>query len=269
MKAFGYIYSARCKESGKVYVGQTTSTVNRRLRGHMYQVQRGSEMPFHRALRKYGLDGFEISTVEECFSIEALNLAEKNWIEKLSAFGPLGYNCTTGGEGFIVGAETRARISKARTGSKVSDATRQRISEATRGEKNHFYGKHHKPESIEVARLKISEKLSGDKNPFYGKRHPRELQDQINQKNSGKPMHPNTRAGIAKANLGNSYTKGLVLSPERKAQISAASKGRKFSPEHKARISEALKGKAFSAERKANISSALRAMHQAKKEVNT
>lgn len=52
-------------------------------------------------------------------------------------------------------AETRKKMSEAHKGNtvmlgrKLSDETRRKMSEAQKGAKNHFYGKHHTPETIE------------------------------------------------------------------------------------------------------------------------
>lgn len=64
--------------------------------------------------------------------------------------------------------------------------TRFKISEATKGEKNPFYGKRH----TEEAKQKNREAKSGEKNPFYGKKRP-ELSERMSGEN-----HPNWKGGI-------------------------------------------------------------------------
>src|SRR3990167_3700416 len=136
-RAFGYVYRVTCKANMKSYIGQTTSTVERRFSGHVYYTLRmDSQLPFHRALRKYGIEQFSIETLEECDSIEQLNRAEKHWILEFKTLVPGGYNCNTGGDSFIVCDETKRRMSQACMGRKMSDETKKKISIATTGEKN-------------------------------------------------------------------------------------------------------------------------------------
>ena len=54
-----YIYAHVEKIRGKVYVGQTRTSVDARFREHCYQAQRGSKLLFHKAIRKYGASGWE------------------------------------------------------------------------------------------------------------------------------------------------------------------------------------------------------------------
>ncbi len=172
--------------------------------------------PLHRALRKYGKESFELDVLEECPSIVELNAAETRWIKKLGTFGKGGYNCTTGGEGFVMAEATKKRIAASRIGMKLSEEHRKRISEATRGENNPFYGKKHKASSMRRMKRKLSEMFSNGGAPFYGRRHTPEAKKRMSEAHKGTSMHPNTRAGIAKANKGNQYTKGRKITVEHK-----------------------------------------------------
>ncbi len=89
-----------------------------------------------------------------------------------------------------------------------------------RGDGNPFFGRRHKAKSIRQMREKLSEKFSGKGNPFYGKRHTPDVMERIKAHLRGKPMHPNTRAGIAEANKGNQYTKGRKITVEHKEKYS-------------------------------------------------
>ena len=51
------------------------------------------------------------------------------------------------------------------------------------GQSNPFYGKSHKPETIENMKRVLSIKMAGDKNPFFGKTHTSQTIEAIKQKN--------------------------------------------------------------------------------------
>lgn len=199
----GVIYCAKCKISNKIYIGQTTQKLKYRINDHIYMANNGSKLPFHRAIRKYGIENFEITVVEECFSIDDLNQAECNWIKTANCISPNGYNCTTGGEHPVMNEETRKKISN-----------------ATKGENNPFYGRTHTEESINKMKEELSRQFSGEGNPFYGKNHTEETKKKLSECFRGTKMHTNTREGIKKANLGNQYTKGRKLSLEHKEKLS-------------------------------------------------
>ena len=68
-------------------------------------------------------------------------------------------------KGHVHSEKTRRKISKSLTGQKLSAGTKEKISIAETGEKNHFYRKTHSEESKEMMR---QSKL-GKKNVLYGK----------------------------------------------------------------------------------------------------
>lgn len=59
----------------------------------------GYEYPLYKAIRKYGLENFNFTILEECLE-EQLDEREIYWIEQFKAFGPKGYNQTSGGAGY-------------------------------------------------------------------------------------------------------------------------------------------------------------------------
>jgi group I intron endonuclease len=216
----GIIYLLTCQKTGKTYVGQTTRGIKSRIKGHLDQMRHGSQLPIHRALRKYGYENFEVRVLEECLSVDSLNEAESRWIATYGSFGPSGYNCTSGGEGYAVSDETREKVSRARSGKAMSEDTKGKIRKATTGIRNHFYGRRHKPESIAQMKPKLSKRFSGEGNPFYGQKHSEESLSKMSVGRRGQPMHPNTREGIRQANLSNQYTKGNVLTISHREKLS-------------------------------------------------
>lgn len=132
------IYLVVNKINGKKYVGQTIRNINQRISRHLCS-KRGF---FPKALRKYGLQSFEISVIDSATSHEELNEKEVYWIKFYNCKAPLGYNLTEGGEGNLghpLSEDSKKKISKAHKGKQVSDETRERMSNSQRKR----YGKTH------------------------------------------------------------------------------------------------------------------------------
>ena len=54
--------------------------------------------PLYKAFRKYGIENFQFSIIENCLEDE-LDDKERYWIDYYKSFGPKGYNQTPGGQG--------------------------------------------------------------------------------------------------------------------------------------------------------------------------
>jgi len=84
--------------NNKIYIGKTTRNILIRWQEHKTAAKSGSKIKFHRALRKYGIDNWEISILEE-INIDSKVLDREIWhINNLNSIKE-GYNTTTGGEG--------------------------------------------------------------------------------------------------------------------------------------------------------------------------
>jgi len=110
----GIIYKTVSRVSKKIYVGQTTHSLKRRIAMHLAQanrLDRNRSNYFYSALRKYaaGSSIIEIPTgyqtgsflwfvVDHATTRKELNKKEKYWIKKLGCKVPNGYNSTDGGE---------------------------------------------------------------------------------------------------------------------------------------------------------------------------
>lgn len=90
-------YEAVNKVNGKVYTGLTTKTLEERKSAHLRSARSGSNMYFHKALRKYGEDSFEWHMTAYGFkSFEQLARAEQLFI---ATYDPdQRYNVSIGGE---------------------------------------------------------------------------------------------------------------------------------------------------------------------------
>lgn len=98
----GYIYKITCKTTQKIYIGKSESTVEERWKGHcraaFLESHGDYNFPFHRAIRKYGINDFIVETIDECNNSEKLKEKEIYWISYYNSYEE-GYNATRGGDG--------------------------------------------------------------------------------------------------------------------------------------------------------------------------
>ena len=91
------IYKIVNKHNSKIYIGQTTKSAQERFETHCADAKyKSKNTVFHKAIRKYGPESFEIEILEET---EEPNEREKFWIAELKSLVPNGYNLTEGGQG--------------------------------------------------------------------------------------------------------------------------------------------------------------------------
>lgn len=163
----------------KVYVGKTKGDPLFRWREHVHDANNGSILPFHCALRKYGVENFQLSTlVLGDYSREDLNNLEKQFISDYQSYPPnlgFGYNSSPGGDG---GAEIAL-------GPK-SQATRDKISKSRLG---YVVPR----EQVERQRAKL---LGRKQSPEHIKKRLAHLGDR-NHKNLGRTLSPEWRAHIS------------------------------------------------------------------------
>lgn len=95
-----YIYQIKNKLNGKLYVGKTLKSPEERWREHCKDASKENHKgrPLYAAIQKYGVENFELTTLEEVTNIDSLNDREIYWIEILGSFKN-GYNATKGGDG--------------------------------------------------------------------------------------------------------------------------------------------------------------------------
>lgn len=91
-----YIYQIRNNINGKIYIGKTESSIEKRFQEHCRDSRKENiNRPLYAAMRKYGVEHFRISLLEETDNPEE---RERYWIELLGTFKN-GYNATMGGDG--------------------------------------------------------------------------------------------------------------------------------------------------------------------------
>lgn len=204
MKTGFVIYVHTNRLNNKRYVGWAKWTkgtphdaMTRRWRGHCYDAQHDSELLFHKAIRKYGVDSWTHEVLDVVATKKTAKHIEMLWITQRRSFvcdhPDTGYNMTRGGEGTFEWQPSnviRQRMSKAGKGKHkrqpprsaehqrklneaarnrkpVSDETRQRLSKALQGNQNtkgHTLSEEHK--------RKLSESFSGERNHQWGKPSP-------------------------------------------------------------------------------------------------
>jgi len=98
----GIIYLATFP-NGKKYVGQTTWSLEHRIRQHKNEAERGGGSTFHQAINKYGFDNIKWEVIDTASNQEELNKKERYYIRKYRTYTRYkdsnGYNRTLGGEG--------------------------------------------------------------------------------------------------------------------------------------------------------------------------
>lgn len=96
------IYKIENKVNKKAYIGQSIHIEQRWLEHKQPSIynnpnHKSYSYALYEAFRKYGIDNFEFSIIEEC-SKEQLNEREKYWIQYYDSYNN-GYNMTLGGDG--------------------------------------------------------------------------------------------------------------------------------------------------------------------------
>lgn len=147
------IYQITNLKNGKIYIGQTTKDVHCRWAEHIANSKRGKNNVLYKAMRKYGIDNFEVKIIEKLNEKDSLDEREIYWIKEKKSLVPNGYNMIYGGRYFkddnpmfheeirkkiskyFIGnnnpakrPEVREKIRKKALGRKISDETRKKMS---------------------------------------------------------------------------------------------------------------------------------------------
>jgi group I intron endonuclease len=127
------LYKITNKINEKIYIGQTTRSLNVRWNEHKRDFKK-IDNKLSRAVKKYGIENFTIEKIEECESLEVLNKKEASLIEEYDTIKN-GYNIRIGGENSPRSKETREKISKKHKGKKHTEEHIQNMMKARTGVK--------------------------------------------------------------------------------------------------------------------------------------
>lgn len=196
------IYKITNKINGKIYIGQTRLSLEKRWKKHLYDAKRQGNNKFYKAINKYGAENFAIDIIEEGIKdIEQLNAREMYWIKKYDSYNN-GYNSTVGGEVSPMHyEEVRNKVSKSLTGREFSCEHRMRISQARKGK---------------------------------GHPHTEEYKVYMSNLLKGRQVSEQTRELLRWANIGKKQSKETI-EKRRKAMT-----GRKFTKEHTEKLTKVL-----------------------------
>jgi len=209
------IYGIFNLTNNKVYVGCTGSSVGFKSRWQLHKSSLNLNKHFNihlqRSWNKYGEDNFEFRIIEECNDSVLIN-REDAWMEYYDSIKN-GYNMTNATR-TTISDETRRKMSEASKGRKMSEANRQKLIERNKGNK-YGLGKH----------------------PNLGKKLTEEHKKKISP--VGRIHTEETKKKISESAKGKRNALGSVRSEETKKKISEAHKGKKFSEEHKQKLKDA------------------------------
>lgn len=168
------VYLHTCVVTNKSYIGQTVDGMVKRFNKHIRDAKAGSNLHFHKALRKYGHESFTSRIIYVAFERDSPHLkeVEMQLIDTYNTYNN-GYNMTKGGDGYGSG-EDHPLFGRT-------------------GKNNPMFGKY------------------GEDHPTYGRKNTREHRAAISAANLGKKKSPETCARMSIAQMGNQKSRDLTV----------------------------------------------------------
>lgn len=132
------IYKVTNKINGKLYIGQTSRTLQKRKSAHIRNSFNHNALDydcaFHKAIRKYGPDNFKWEVVHTCNTVSESNEVERKLIAEYNTCHGVGYNSNEGGgsgTGFRHSDEAKRKISEAgKSRPPITEEVKQNMSKA-------------------------------------------------------------------------------------------------------------------------------------------
>jgi len=159
-KINGIVYKITNKINGKIYIGITTKTLEKRRQQHIQWCKhKMRKYVIHKVINKYGVDNFLFETIDNFNGNEDACEKEVKYISSYNSFIPHGYNMTLGGEGVLghkhpQSEETKKKISLSMKGIIKSEEIKNHMKEAQK-KRNEWFKFNH---SIETRKI-ISNKM--------------------------------------------------------------------------------------------------------------
>lgn len=209
-----YLIYKLTSPSGKSYIGQTCR-IEKRLLAHKTVSQCSA---ISAAIKKYGLEKFNIEILETELDLDKANILEAEYIKNNNTLFPNGYNLKEGGNNSKPSVFTRKRMSIARSSYKQPREVIEKARASNKGKKrsNEF-------------RLNLSDRSKGVIPSI-------ETIAKLSAAHKGKTLSEAHKAKISAA------FKGRKPSPKAIAASVAVCKGKSLSEEHRKKLSEAHKG---------------------------
>lgn len=148
------VYIHRLKNDGRVYVGQTCTSLEQRSGSNGYKYKHCPK--FYHAIQKYGWENFQHIVIYKNLTLEQANIKEQELIKLYNSIEN-GFNLVPGGRNHL-----------------WSDQYKEKMKERNLGSKNPNYGK---PRSQETKR-KIGE---ANKISQQGKKHSKQTKDKMSK----------------------------------------------------------------------------------------
>jgi len=92
----GIVYKAQHNETGKMYIGITTTSLETRKKDHIDKTRQGEETKFYEAIGTYGAEAFSWEQIDTANTVNELANKEREYIVKYNTQGN-GYNTDAGG----------------------------------------------------------------------------------------------------------------------------------------------------------------------------
>lgn len=226
------MYVITCSVDGKQYVGQTTCGAQERWKGHRSEARNGGGYLLSRAIRKHGVENFDLKVVGTASAQEGLDCLEGLWMERLRTRSPNGYNLREAGSKGKMAPETKEKLSKSHTGKKMPREGVEKSRLAQIGRKD----------SEETRRKKSLSSL--------GQIHTPETRAKIAASNRGKVATPEHREKNRVAHLRENWSPeglekcrqaGLNISDENREKLRQRRLGATASPDSKQKTSEGMR----------------------------
>lgn len=217
-KPYGLIYLVTNKVTGKVYIGQTISTIAARWKGHC-GAWKGSRLRL--SIETHGRAAFSIEKIDEALDKNELDDLERFYIAAYGATNKeVGYNFQLGGAGKPISKDASERAAAKLRGRKVPRDSVEKMAATKRGRDR---------TEAEQAVLDRMTKTN------TGRRHTEEARKKMSDAVTGRKMRPATEEHRAKLSAA---SKAMWV--KKKAM---ADKVPLFSAEHRAKISASAKAR--------------------------